>query len=179
MSTMEYEEIFSHQGKAYHDAMLLCPDARKLEFERPLGFLELQDGATLVDFPSGGAYVRRFLSPSQQKVTVRAIEGIAEFAACKQECEVGGWDNLPVEEEAADGVLSLAALHHATQRDMFYSEVYRTLKPGGSFVIGDVEEGSDQGRFLNGFVNAFNSMGHQGVFLKPGQEEERMELCHR
>ncbi len=154
--------------------MLLCPDARMEEFKIPLRLLDLQPDDVICDFPSGGCYVRRFLPENLRSVQVRALEVSSEFAEDTGQCELASWTELPVEDNSADGFFSLAALHHAGQRDPFYAEVNRALKVGGKFVIGDVEKGTEQGTFLNGFVNDFNSMGHVGDFLVPEVEENRM-----
>ena len=171
---MDYKEIFNHRGKAYHEAMLLCPDARRQEFMIPLELLDLNHDAIVYDFPSGGCYVRHFLPDEFAFVDVRALEVSDEFAAEDESIDIGSWTDLPVRDDSADGFLSLAALHHASQREEFYSEVYRVLRAGGRFVIGDVEKDSIQGEFLNGFVNTYNSMGHKGDFLDHSVEENRL-----
>lgn len=171
---MEYEEIFNHRGRAYHDAMLSSPDARREEFEFPLQLLDLQADNEIYDFPSGGGYVRQFIPVGLESVKVHALEASAEFAECENDCDLASWSSLPIEDSSADGFLTLAALHHASARDVFYREVYRTLKVGGRFVLGDVERGSAQDDFLNGFVNEYNSMGHVGDFLDPETEEKRL-----
>ncbi|MGJ8657072.1 MAG: class I SAM-dependent methyltransferase [Akkermansiaceae bacterium] len=171
---MEYKDIFNHRGDAYHEAMQLCPDARREEFLIPLRLLDLKPDAVIYDFPSGGCYVRQFLPKELLSVRVNALEVSSEFASNREQCLLASWVDLPIQSSSADGILSLAALHHTGQRAGFYSEAYRALKVGGRFVIGDVEKGTAQDSFLNGFVNEFNSMGHDGDFLVPGVEEERL-----
>jgi SAM-dependent methyltransferase len=66
-----------------------------------------------------------------------------------------------------DRILCLESLHHSTQiqRNAFYAEALRVLKPGGKLVIGDVRRGSKEAEWLNMFVHLFNPSGHRGIFF--------------
>jgi hypothetical protein len=46
-----------------------------------------------------------------------------------------------------------------------FRETRRLLKPGGRAVIADAAIDTPPARFLNGFVNTNNPMGHDGHFL--------------
>jgi SAM-dependent methyltransferase len=80
---------------------------------------------------------------------------------------------LPLESGSVDAVLVLAVLHHYSgeARRAVYAECLRVLRPGGRLVVGDVVRGSAQDRWLNGFVDAHNPLGHCGDFLEAAQEE--------
>jgi hypothetical protein len=56
-------------------------------------------------------------------------------------------------------------MHHVKDKARSLREFQRVLAPSGIAVIADVEEGTDTAGFLNGFVDRFNSMGHDGRFL--------------
>ncbi|ALS98172.1 hypothetical protein AT746_07815 [Lacimicrobium alkaliphilum] len=49
-----YQEIFNNRAWSYHQAMQSVPDARRLEFEIALEYLQPETGQWIVDMPSGG-----------------------------------------------------------------------------------------------------------------------------
>jgi SAM-dependent methyltransferase len=79
------------------------------------------------------------------------------------QCEI---TSIPLTSSSVTKILSLSALHHTTdnERKAFYAECWRILQPGGQLIIGDVERGSRQDKWLNIFVNKYNSSGHNGRF---------------
>jgi SAM-dependent methyltransferase len=46
-----------------------------------------------------------------------------------------------------------------------FSELHRITRPGGRLVVSDVAQGSRVAGFLDGYVGAHNSTGHEGIFL--------------
>ncbi len=164
-----YSDIFNQRGKLYHQAMVDWPLARQAEFETVLSFLDLSPGQTLCDAPSGGGYLRNFISVPGVKLY------FAETSDAFAQQIKGSIDNttlfcktiadLPLTDGTVDRVVSLAGLHHVDPQIDFYREAMRILAPEGIFVIADVQIGSGVDRFLNGFVDRHSSMGHKGLFL--------------
>lgn len=163
-----YTDIFNQRGAAYHAAMRRYPAARDEEFLTMLRLLDFEDGQTIVDMPSGGGYLRRYLG--ENSVNLIAVETTqAFFDQCLEDnhttsllCSLS---NTGLESSSVDAVVSMAGLHHVEDRLAVFNEVYRILKPGGSFCIADVESGSVIDGFLNRFVDQYNSMGHKGLFV--------------
>lgn len=170
-----YDEIFEQRATTYHRAMETFPKAREAEFSLVTQAVRPRPGQVLCDMPAGGGYLRPWL---HEDVTYIGVETTEEFASL---CRPGPNDtilrsplvDLDIETRSVDVGVSLAGVHHLPDRGTFFSEVHRILKPKSLFVLMDVESGTPSDRFLNGFLNDANSMGHKGDFLG---EHTRHEL---
>ena len=163
-----YEQIFSKRADAYQKAMELYPAARDREFQLTVDAADIKAGEIICDAPSGGGYLRSYLPSDIQRYL--AVETAPDFTG---HCPLGKhyriilspMDKIGVETSSVDVCINLAGSHHMESKTVFFREVARILKPGGRFVIADVEADTGADRFLNQFVNQNNSMGHEGVFL--------------
>lgn len=72
---------------------------------------------------------------------------------------------MPFAEAAIDGVVSLAALHHVTDKRSFYREACRVLKSGGALVVCDARQGSRTALFLDAIIDRYSATGHRGAYL--------------
>ncbi|WP_421763611.1 methyltransferase domain-containing protein [Ekhidna sp.] len=165
-----YEEIFNQRGRSYHMAMEKYPSARDEEFKTIVKKLRQSSESTILDLPAGGGYLHNYLN---ENVNYLAYDFSGEFNdhhlgihKCKE-------SKIDLEDESVTEIVSLAALHHIVARKDFYTEMYRILKPGGRMIIADVKVDDKISRFLNGFVDQWNSMGHQGKFIRA---EDQLEL---
>jgi len=157
----DYIELFSLRGSQYDQAMKLYPNGRNQEFLQALGNVSLSEGMRVVDVPSGGEYLRRFL-PSE--VIYLPHE------PCDTFYREGNKNSdsllpLPFESEEADVLFSIAGIHHLEDKTELFREFFRVLKQGGTAVLSDVRKGSKVATFLDGYVGTCNSTGHQGIFL--------------
>jgi SAM-dependent methyltransferase len=166
-----YGDIFARRGASYHAAMSRWPDARRREFALIAADLAVREGDLVADLPSGGGYLRGFLPV--RALTLVSIEPARSFyEQCPQgdgfEKHLCPLDATPLAAGTMDRVASLAGLHHVEDKGAVFREVARILKPGGRFCLADAPAGSPVTRFLDGFVNAHNSMGHTGLYLDAG-----------
>lgn len=157
----DYSEIFSARARQYHYAMQYYPKARDAEF---LALLEDLPSAAVdvLDVPSGGGYLHRYLAPGVKLSSCDFSEGFAETGV-----PLASPGHLPFADASFDAVLSLTGLHHVprAQQALFLHECARVLRPGGRLLIGEVWRGSPVDVFLNEFVHRHNSQGHVGEFL--------------
>lgn len=158
---MDYSAIFERRGHEYHLAMQQSPAARRLEFETLFGEQPLAPGETLFDIPSGGGYLAQYLDVPAQVTGYEFSQGFAnenphvQLLRMDQEWPIG----------QADRAVSLAGLHHNPDPLEVIGRLKSHVRPGGWLHVADVAAGSRIGEFLNGFVDAANPMGHQGIFL--------------
>jgi SAM-dependent methyltransferase len=160
-----YADLFEERGSSYDRAMRKYPRARDEEFAQLLAPLDLAPGTRIGDVPAGGGYLRRYLPAG---VIWEGHEPCASFTnhgARSDDPANHPLLPLPWADGALDCMVSLAGVHHIEDRPALWREVARVLKPGGRFVLSDVEEGSAPARFLDGFVGDNNSTGHEGLFL--------------
>jgi SAM-dependent methyltransferase len=159
---MEYKEQFSKRADSYFLAMSTYPDVMKEEFQTAVNSLNLQGGETVVNIPGGCVNLERFFDSTIQCLSFEIDERFAKKVG-QPVCSLSA---IPCPNASIDRVITVAALHHSSkeERRQFYKEIKRILKSDGLFVIADVLEGSSQDKWLNGFVNQYNSLGHKGTF---------------
>ncbi|MFT4928179.1 MAG: ubiquinone/menaquinone biosynthesis C-methylase UbiE [Phenylobacterium sp.] len=170
-----YTEIFEHRGHEYNQASLISATARQTEVDALLNLLSFRPDLTIVDVPAGGGFVAKRIEaralPHQQVICVEPAKQFAaaipaHFTVLNEEV-----DALSLEDNSVDVVSSLAGLHHIENRMPIYQQWHRVLRPGGRLVIADVKEHTATAQFLNGFVNQYNSSGHEGLFIRQGEFE--------
>jgi ubiquinone/menaquinone biosynthesis C-methylase UbiE len=165
-----YEDIFSQRANSYHQAMALYPLARQQEFESAVEYLDILPNSTICDVPSGGGYLRKYVSTAS--CFFHFLETSENFASATPKAnnvktQLCKFEVLPLPSQSVDRLIMLAALHHIQKRHQVFKEFQRVLKPNGKILIADVEADTNTGNFLNTFVNKFNSMGHEGDFITP------------
>ena len=159
---MDYDETFARRGHMYKYATETYPRVLSTEFQTAVHVCSLKPGDTLLNIPAACVNLEPYLPPDVNYVRYETNKPFAEMTGIPH-CS---FFDIPVADNSVDVILSLASLHHASdeERDAFYAEASRILKPSGRLVIGDVLRGSAQDSWLNTFVNMYNSAGHQGKF---------------
>jgi len=157
-----YAEVFNVRGHKYDAAMRAFPSARDEEFLELFRNIDTTSLRTVYDVPSGGGYLNRFIPPSADLVLFEPSADFGSGGAREIDLE-----NLVLPTGTADLVVSLAAIHHVSNKIGFFESALQALRPGGWLCVGDVAKGSNIALFLDGFVGLHNGMGHSGAYLEP------------
>ncbi|AFZ55624.1 methyltransferase domain-containing protein [Anabaena cylindrica FACHB-243] len=164
----DYKDIFNQRARYYHQAMIDFPLAREEEFYHVLNIADISQGNIICDIPAGGGYLNNFIQYENKIISVETSIEFLSFYGNKginQTIICNSMNEIPLQSTSIDRVISLAALHHVSNKKAFYQESLRLLKDKGILCIADVFTGTGVADFLNIFVDKYNPMGHKGDFL--------------
>lgn len=175
-STNSYRDIFELRGQLYHQAMRTYQDVRKQEFLSVIAQADLAPNMIVVDVPSGGAYISRYVADIEL-VGMEVSHSFAELAALNdQKVILYENDRFPLKADSVDRILSIAGLHHVEDKRAIFSEMLRITKPRGRLVLADVAEDSYVRRFLDDFVGRYCETGHSGWYFGDATRKELREV---
>lgn len=163
-----YEQLFDQRGHVYDAAMQAVPGARAQEFAEAVSRAGLQAGMRVADVPAGGGYLEAYLPADCEWL---GHEPCATFLPGQGRVATPLLP-LPWADSSVDVAISVAGVHHLQDKRSFYRELWRVVRPGGRLVLADAWHGSPVASFLDGFVCAHNSTGHQGVYLDDSTSSE-------
>lgn len=116
----------------------------------PTAFAKIQKGDTVIDLGSGAGndcFVARHETGPEGKVIgidftpimiQKARANAEKMGYNNVEFREGDIDNMPVNDNVADVIVSNCVLNLVPNKPQVISEIYRTLKPGGHFSISDI-----------------------------------------
>ncbi|CAM3443044.1 class I SAM-dependent methyltransferase [Halomonas lysinitropha] len=158
----DYTTLFDKRGTAYDSAMQAFPEARREEFEQLVARAALKPGMRVADVPAGGGYLKRYLPEGCEWWSHEPCESFTNHGTSSS-----GRPLLPLPwaEASVDVAVSLAGVHHLEDKRPLFEELKRVVRPGGHLVLSDVAKGSAVAGFLDDYVGAHNSTGHEGVYL--------------
>lgn len=157
----------------FNEANRRYPDARKTERSLLVDRLELRAGLTVMDTGCGGGYLLDgFPDFALQQGTIVCTDTAEHFVRSIPppfQRVVCGINSFALANESTDRVSNLAGLHHVQRKASFFAEAYRVLKPGGLIAVADVRRETRPAEWLNGPVDRWTDIGHDGMFVGPGE----------
>jgi SAM-dependent methyltransferase len=171
-SVADYRGIFELRGRLYHQAMREYSDARASEFLSVIREAGIRPGMAVVDVPSGGAYLSRYLG-NAELIGLETSQTFAALATARANNVLLYEDNrFPLKDACIDRVLSIAGLHHVRDKSGIFSEMRRVLNPGGRVLVADVAADSFVRSFLDDFVGKYCETGHSGWYFDAATRAE-------
>lgn len=109
------------------------------------------------------------------KKRVMAINGNRIKFTTGDACE------LPLEDESIDALLAVECIFHFHDREKFFSEVNRVLKPGGKLVFSDFVPSKKRSSFFTAIISPFYAIikKHYGTTSEPLCLEEYNQMAAR
>lgn len=116
----------------------------------PVAFIKVRPGQTVLDLGSGAGMdlilAAGKVGPSGHIIGVdmtpvmiaKANENIRRSGLSNIEVRQGEMENLPVDNDSVDWVISNCVINLSPDKDRVFAEIARVLKPGGSMVVSDI-----------------------------------------
>jgi SAM-dependent methyltransferase len=154
----------------------------------PAAFAELKEGMTVLDLGSGAGIdcfiASKYVGASGRVIGVdmtgamidKANENKAKVDAKNVEFRFGDIENLPVESDVVDRVISNCVINLVPDKHIAFREIYRVLREGGKFTISDIvidgaiteDERRDAALWAGCISGAIDRKEYLGVIISAG-----------
>ncbi len=148
----EMENPTATKGYSSDELTHLPEDAvrHSLGCGNPLAYVDVEDGDTVLDLGSG-AGIDILLAADRvgpnglvigvdmtDEMIAKANENIAQAGVTNVEVRKGLIEQLPIEDDSVDWVISNCVINLSPEKDRVFAEIARVLKPGGRMLVSDI-----------------------------------------
>jgi len=167
----EQEKIAEEIGYSKEDIAKFSEANLGLGCGNPVAMAEMKEGNTVLDLGSGAGFdcflAARRVGDSGKVIGVdmvpemieRAKSNAEKYNHINTEFKLGDIENLPVEDNSVDIIISNCVINLAPDKDVVFKEAHRALKPGGKMFVSDIvllqelpEEIKNNNELLSGCV---------------------------
>lgn len=161
---MDYLTSFTNRAHSYSNAIELYNNVLDEEIITAINNLQLKKDDILLNVFAGGIPIDKYIN---KELNIKYIAFDMHKDFIMDSIQKFTFDKIPLESSSVNKIICLATLHHLNihERNIIYNEFYRVLTPGGMLVIADVICNSPQAKWLNEFVDKYNTNGHKGLFF--------------
>jgi len=151
-------------------AFLPCSErAQPRAYDFALAHLRPSPGSRFLDIGCGGGKGAAYLVqqvPEARAIGVDISDAVLQRAQAHRAsgeprllCVHAPAQHLPLADGAFDAVTTVMTFHHLRDAERAVREVYRVLRPGGAFVIADVDRGHWMGPFFEAMEHVLFDRG--------------------